>query len=185
MGVKVREKPPGSGIFWVFINHNSKRKSKKIGMDEDLAKEVAEKIKAKLVLGELDIEKIEEPCPIFKEYSELFLSLPHDWKESTQTSYKHNLNKHVYPVFGKQRIGEIRRKDLKAFFDKLLINGLSSATISLVKAPINGVLSFAVDSEIIENNPLDGIKLKRKNRDFKVEPLTEDEAGKLLDEAKM
>ncbi len=40
MGVKVREKPPGSGIFWVFINHNSRRKSKKIGMDEDLANEL-------------------------------------------------------------------------------------------------------------------------------------------------
>ena len=55
MGVRVREKPPGSGIFWVFINHNGRRKSKKIGMDEKLANKVAEKIKAKLVLGELDI----------------------------------------------------------------------------------------------------------------------------------
>jgi hypothetical protein len=65
-----------------------------------------------------------------------------------------NLTKHVYPVFGKLRINEIKRKDLKAFFEKLLINGLSSATISLIKAPISGVLSFAVDSEIIENKPL-------------------------------
>jgi integrase len=67
----------------------------------------------------------------------------------------------------------------------LLINGLSSATISLIKAPISGVLSFAVDSELIENNPLDSLKLKRKKRDFKVEPLTDDEAGKLLEEAKL
>jgi integrase len=185
MGVKVREKPIGTGIFWVFINHNGRRKSKKIGMDENLANEVAEKIKAKLVLGELNIEKIEEPCPIFKDYAELWLSLPHDWKEGTRDSYNHNLKKHVYPVFGKQRIDEIKRKDLKAFFDKLLINGLSSATISLIKAPINGVLSFAVDSELIENNPLDSLKLKRKKRDFKVEPLTDDEADKLLEQAKL
>jgi integrase len=82
----------------------------------------------------------------------------------------------VYPALGNHRIDEIKRKDLKAFFDKLLINGLSSATISLVKAPISGVLSFAVDSELIENNPLDSLKLKRKKRDFKVEPLTDDEA---------
>jgi integrase len=79
----------------------------------------------------------------------------------------------------------MRRKDLKAYFDKLLINGLSPATISLVKAPISGVLSFAVDSELIENNPLDSLKLKHKKRDFKVEPLTDDEAGKLLEEAKL
>ena len=34
MGVKVREKPKGSGVYWVFINHNGKRKSKKIGTDK-------------------------------------------------------------------------------------------------------------------------------------------------------
>ena len=49
MGVKVREKPKGSGIYWIFINHQGRRKSKKIGMDEKLANKVAEKIKAKLV----------------------------------------------------------------------------------------------------------------------------------------
>jgi hypothetical protein len=54
----------------------AKRKSKKIGSDKKLANEVAEKIKAKLVLGELNIEKIEEPRPTFKEYAELWLNLP-------------------------------------------------------------------------------------------------------------
>ncbi len=66
MGVKVREKPIGSGVYWIFINHNGKRKSKKIGKDEKLANEVAEKIKAKLVLGELNIEKAERPLPDFQ-----------------------------------------------------------------------------------------------------------------------
>ena len=44
MGVRVREKPKGSCIYWIFINHQGKRKSKKIGADEKLANEVAEKI---------------------------------------------------------------------------------------------------------------------------------------------
>jgi integrase len=78
MGVRVREKPKGSGIYWIFINHQGRRKSKKIGTDENLTNEVAEKIKAKLVLGELNIEKIEEPSPIFRDSCELWLSLPHD-----------------------------------------------------------------------------------------------------------
>ncbi len=186
MGVKVREKPPGSGIFWVFINHQSKRKSKKIGMDEKLANEVAEKIKAKLVLGELDIEKIEEPCPPFKEYAELWLSLPHeDWKESTRESYEFNLEKHVYPVFGKTPIDQIKRKDFKAFFDKLMVNGLSKNTVLLIKAPINGVLSHAVESEFIENSPLNDLKFRQKKQKFKVEPLTEPGANQLLEQSKI
>ena len=114
MGVKVREKPKGSGIFWVFINHQGKRKSKKVG-DVKTANEVAEKIKAKLVLGELRVEKINQPSPTFKECAELWLALPHDWKESTKETHVFNLRLHVYPVLGKHPVDEIRRKDLKTF----------------------------------------------------------------------
>jgi len=37
MGVKVRERPKGSGMFWVFIDHQGKRKAKKIGKNKKLA----------------------------------------------------------------------------------------------------------------------------------------------------
>ena len=43
MGVRVREKPKGSGIHRVFINHHGRRKAKKIGKDKRLAREVAKK----------------------------------------------------------------------------------------------------------------------------------------------
>ena len=52
MGVKIREKPKGSGIWWVRIRHNGRDKSKKIG-DKKLAMEVAEKLHAKIILGHL------------------------------------------------------------------------------------------------------------------------------------
>ncbi len=42
MGVRIREKPKGSGVWWVFINHHDKRKSKRIGT-EWAALEVAKK----------------------------------------------------------------------------------------------------------------------------------------------
>lgn len=51
MGVKVREKPRGSGEWWLFIDHQGRRKSKKIGRDKRLALEAARKIEARLVLG--------------------------------------------------------------------------------------------------------------------------------------
>ena len=57
MGVQVREKPKGSGIYYVFINYQGKRKSKKIGTNKKTAIEIADKIKAKLVIGEIDINK--------------------------------------------------------------------------------------------------------------------------------
>lgn len=183
MGVKVREKPPGSGVWWIFINHQGQRKSKLIGKDEKLAHEVAEKIKAKLVLGELKVEKINDSCPAFKEYAEIWIRLPSDRKESTTDNYRNGLKRYVYPFIGNYRIDQIGRKDIKLMFDKLLIKGVNTGSLSNIKTPLNGVLSHAVDSEIIEVNPLNNIKFKRKVT-HKVDSLTEDEAHSLLDELK-
>jgi integrase len=183
MGVQVREKPPGSGVWWVFINHNGKRKAKRVGKEETALK-VAEKMQAKLVLGELDLSKKDSQCPTLKEYAEMWLSLPHDWKQSTRESYKDNFNLHVYPVLGKHRLDEIKRKDLKAFLDGLLSKGLNPATVNLVRAPLSGLLSHAVDSELIESNPLRELRTKNKGKALEIEPLTEKETALLLEKAK-
>ncbi len=73
----------------------------------------------------------------------------------------------------------------KRFFDKLMINGLSKNTVLLIKAPISGVLSHAVESEIIESNPLNDLKFRKKKQKFKVEPLTEPEAIQLLEHSQI
>ena len=54
MGVKVREKPKNSGVWWVFINHQGRRKAKKIG-NKRAADEVAKKIEAKLALSGMNL----------------------------------------------------------------------------------------------------------------------------------
>jgi integrase len=185
MGVSVREKPKGSGIYWVFITHQGKRKSKKIGNDEKLALGVAEKIKARLVLGELNVEKINSSAPTFKRCAELWLSLPHDWKESTRENYQDNLRIHIYPVFGKMPIDGISRKEIKAFFSELYAKGLNLNTLKVIRAPLSGVFSFAVESEHIESNPLRDLKLNYKKKKFEIDPLTEAESLLLLDQAKI
>ena len=180
MGVKVRERPKGSGVWWIFIDHQGKRKSKKIGLDKDLANDVAKKIEAKLVLGEFNIEQEKAPCPSFKKCAEYWFSLPHDWRESTRINYRSNLNKHIYPVLGKQKLDTIKRKDLKEFFDSLLIKGMASETVAGVRTVVSGVLSYALESELIENNPLHGIKIKYKSKQFEGDPLNEEEMFQLL-----
>jgi len=180
MGVSVREKKKGSGVWWVFISHLGRRKAKKIGTDKDLADEVAEKIKAKLVLNDLKIEKPEHACPTFKQHAELWLSLDHDWKPATRTNYRSNLEKHVFPKFGKIPLDRLRRKDFKMFFDQLLAGGMARSTVALVKAPMAGVFGHALDCELIEANPLSDLKVSKAKRKFTVEPLTEAEVPLLL-----
>ena len=54
MGVKVREKVKGSGEWWVFINHQGRRKAKRVGVGRS-GKKAAElaalKISARLAGG--------------------------------------------------------------------------------------------------------------------------------------
>jgi integrase len=184
MGVRIREKKPGE--WWVFISHNGKRWSKKVGADLSLAQEIAKKTDARLILGEFELDKtLPPPLPSFQECAEVWLALPReDWKESTLDSYCANLSKHVYPVIGAEPIDHIRRKHLKALFDKLAMGGLSRATLSLIKAPVSGVFNYAVDSEIIEANPLKDLSISTRKIHLELEPLTEDEAARLLEQAR-
>ena len=47
MAVIVREKKKGSGEYWVFINHNGKRRSKKVG-SKKAANAVKREVEARL-----------------------------------------------------------------------------------------------------------------------------------------
>ena len=95
MGVKIREKPKGSGVWWVFIDHQNKRKAKKIGKDKRLAKEVAKQIEARLVLGTFDMDN--KKIPTFGEYAQRWIQtvVPATCKESTAKDYNIILNKAI------------------------------------------------------------------------------------------
>jgi len=182
MGVRVRQKTKGKGNpWWVFISHNGKRTSRKVG-DKKAADAVASTIRAKLQLGEFGFENT-KPVPTFKEHAKLWLSLPHDWKESTRASYMLNLDNHIFPVFGSTPINEIKRKDLKSFFNKLLSKGVALNTVVLIRAPMSGILSHALDSELINNNPLVGLKMLQKRTKLEFEPLSKEEVVLLLETA--
>lgn len=182
MAVKIRQRPKDSGIWWIFINHAGKRKAKKIGKDKKLAREVAKRIEKKLLLGEFDLDP-RSKYPTFREYGNLWLQLPSDRKASSTDLYRNNLNKHIYPCIGAMRINDIERRHLKAMTDTLLTKGYSTGFFCGIKAPVNSILSHALDAQLISNNPLTDLKVKSKKTPYKVDPLTEAQAWQLLDKA--
>ncbi len=155
MGVKIREKPKGSGIWWIFINHRGQRKSKKIGRDIKLAREVAKKVKAKLVLGDLNISSHEKDVPKFKDYAENWtaVTLPATCKPSTIRDYEGLLDNHVLPVFGKIAVTDINKLMVKNFLMKKINDDYASSTVTHMKNTISGVLNLAIDDEVISGNP--------------------------------
>ncbi len=156
MGVKIREKPKGSGVWWVFVNHNGKRKSKRVG-GEKAAREAAERIEAKLILGDFDIDARKKSI-LFKEYAEKYLLSPHR-KASTVRGYQSILNNHVYPTFASKEISEITRDDVKG----LLFN--AAARKIQMQTVLSGIFAEAVEDGYIDKNPAIGLKkyLRRKD----------------------
>ncbi len=162
MGVNVREKPAGSGVWWVFINHQGQRKSKRVGA-EKAAREVAAKIQARLVLGEFSTTTDEAPkVPTFKEYAEIWLegTIKPFRRDTTYDRYRDVLARFAYARIGATPLNEIKRKDVRQILMDVHKRGLSRSTIALVKDVISGPFALAIDDEIVTANPTAGI-LKR------------------------
>ena len=185
MGVTVREKIKDSGEYYIFINWNGYRKSKKIGRDLRLANEVAEKIKARLVLGERPFEKEEKQrLPIFEKYARQWLKLPTDRNPTTTEVYGRSLERHVFPEIGKMPIDEIKKPRLQALFDYLAVDGYSKSTIKLVKGSVSLIFDHAVEGDLIADNPAHKLKVEGRKARKSNDPLNEVEAEKLLEQAK-
>ena len=180
MGVKVREKDPGSGVFYVYISHRGQRKAKKIG-DKKLAKQVAKQIEARLTLGDLEIEDFNKKAPTFKKYAEMWFQLPHERADRTQGHYVSNIRKHAYPALGNRDISKIRRKDIKALFDTLSVS-MRQNSLQMVRIPMNMIFKHALESEIIEVNPVTDISLSKAAK-VKINPLDPQGQADLLKEA--
>lgn len=189
MGVKVREKKKGSGIWWVFINHQGRRKAKKIGTDKKVALAVAKKLEAKLALGDVEaLKKKEEKQPevsLFQEYAATWIKVivPATCKPSTLGDYDGILKNHVLPVFGKKPANEITRMMVKNLLMKKVNQGYANSTVVHIKNAVSGVLNIALDDEVIAANPAHNLGkiFKKQQSKLIVEPYTAVELRCLLD----
>lgn len=183
MGVKVREKIPGSGQWWVFIHHKGRRKSKKIG-DKKTANSVAKKVRARLASGDLGI--IKPKCPTLAEYGKAWLDSPfHTWRYSTRKEYEKAFNLHIKAALGGKNLNEIKRADIKSLVAELKTLGLSSSRLRTITGVISGIYSSAIEDEIVEMNPCQSVgKYTGYAAVNDINPLTVDEVEQLLEEAR-
>ncbi|MCB2190417.1 MAG: site-specific integrase [Deltaproteobacteria bacterium] len=164
MGVTVREKVKGSGEYWIFVNHQGKRSSRKVG-PRDKAEEAATIIRAKLVLNEhnLDAPK-DEPLPTFADYSQLWLAdyVKNFCRQSTYERYSQVLKNKVVPRLGKMRLDQIKKRHVRDVLMFYFRQGLSKSSVSIIKDAISGVMGYAEEAELISGNPAKGVT-KRMN----------------------
>jgi len=183
MGVKVRERPKGSGVYWLFITHEGKRKAKRVGTKR-AAETAAKKVEAQLALGLFNLEE-KKQLPSFEEYADNWLEtyVRPLRQPATYERYTEILGRHVYPVFASRPIDQIRRKDVKNLLLHVNKKGYSRSVVCLVRDVVSGALGYAVDDELILANPVTGVlkrlKLERDKR-ISVEPFNQEEVDLFL-----
>jgi len=153
MGVTVREKVPGSGVYWVFIRHGKQRRSRRIGSEKAATYVAAGSERRLHEGGPAFIESA--PVPTFKAYAAQWRTetiVPHR-KARTAQYYEQIITAHLEPTFGAMTLGEIRPAHVRAFVAKKLQGGAARNTVKNMAATLRSILYAAVGDEIIPSNP--------------------------------
>jgi len=186
MGVTIREKPPGSGIYWLFISHRGKRTSQKVGGNKKRADELAEEIRHQLALDKLGLLEKSDKKITFYAYARAWIDnyiLPPMRSQGTHTRYGKLLDQHIRPLIGSVPLAELSRSQIRDALVKYMRSGASRSSVGLMHCVISGALNHAVDDELIESNPAAGLvrklALDDKGRE-EIRPLTPTEVATVL-----
>ena len=153
MGVTARKK---NGKWFVFINHNGRRKAKCVGDSRAAAMQVKRVLEAKLTLGDAGIlDKAPSQMPTFGAYADLWLK---DYarlvcKRSTVGGYKGSLDQYLRPIFSSRRLDAIKRKDIKGLISDLIAKNLARATIRNAISVLRSIFNHAIEDGLLEANP--------------------------------
>jgi integrase len=178
MGVKVREKKKGSNEWWIFINHQGKRRSKKIG-DKRTANKVAKEIRERLAKGEMGMVK--DRAPTLSVYGSEILNSPlNTWTIGTLAEYKDVFRLHIKPVLGRKRIDAINKRHVRSLLVKSKEKGLSASRVETVLQVLRIVLNHSIEDEYTTVNPCTGMTKYVGRRRKKVNCLDEQETYQLV-----
>lgn len=179
MGVKVRFR---RGSWWVYIDHQGRRRAKHVG-DRQTAHEVARRIRKALAERSFELP-LADSSPTVADYAAAWLKTGEStWKASTHRFYRFNVNLHIVPTLGQSKVASLRRRDCKSFVAACRAKGLKRASVTGVNRTLSALLSQAVEDELLPANPAFRMGRHLRGGDdlpFEVEPLTRDEAQRLL-----
>lgn len=90
-------------------------------------------------------------------------------RPNSATLYGAHLRNHIYPLLGGNRLGQLKRSDMKSFV-AALTKTLAPATVHTVFAVLRSLMQSAVDDGLIPGNPCSRVPLPLVERGL-VEPL--------------
>mgnify|MGYP001179502167 CR=1 FL=1 len=82
----------------------------------------------------------------------------------THREYKRLMDKRIIPALGSITLNKLRPIHIKRFYASLLQDGLSPASVRKIHAVISGSLNYAVQMQLINDNPASSVTLPKARR---------------------
>ncbi len=189
MGVLIRQR---NDAWWIFINYQGQRKAKRIGIGEagkKAAKQVAQKIQARLALGEAALPPTQQVTTLESYASKWLAHIEQVRKHTTHEDYKKRLDQWILPALGALELRDITRERVRSFATEQLgrkPKPLSSKTVQNNIRCLSSLLSQAVEEGLIQVNVAlrPGKFLPKVSTRRSINPYNREEVAKLLGTAK-
>ena len=78
-----------------------------------------------------------------------WVSLKRGLKDTTRSNYTYMYETYVQNDFGKKKIKDVKKPDVKAFFNRLYDSGLKTNTLETIQNVLHQVFDFAIDDGLI------------------------------------
>ena len=188
MGVKVREKVKGSGVYWVFVNHQGGRKAKQVG-DKKAANAVAsESASGSASRRSRSPRKAGSSRPWRRSGSTRSRRCG-GIRTNTHENYRSAVVHHLKPAFGREAIGRITTGHVERFIAAKLRAGgsarhankaLSRASLRPLLVTLRMILQKAVKAGELDTNPMNDLDRMPRGETDSVDPFTTDELRAIL-----
>jgi integrase len=156
MGVKVREKVKGSGVWWIIICHGGRRKYVRVGSRET-ARLKAREYEGKLTDGKLNLPGPDDTKAItFREAADRWL-LEHvglKLKPSARIYYKGILARRLEPEWSDWKLTTIKRSDIKGAVARWVATGKGVRSIPNALRTLRSIFAWAIEEELVQVNPV-------------------------------
>lgn len=161
---------------------NGKRYQKSTRLDDTpanrklLKREVIPQLQLKIASGEIN----KKSAKTFDYYAQIWLQQKEHLK--TYREWYNIYENQLKSVFGKTKIDEIKRSDIKKFADAKLMQVSPQRVRTLINC-IKAIIDIAVDYEDVASNPALNIKLPPNTKVRVMKPFSKDEVRVLIDNA--
>ena len=191
MGVRVRAKPKGSKVYWVFVTHAGQRRARRVG-DRKAAELLKIRLQARLAEGDLSIFDEPTRVPSFEEVARRWLvEYPalHPIRPATLSNYRQFIEGHLIPFFGPKPITELTASQVEQFITAKRQPGgsirnparpLQDRAIHVGLVALRLILKRAARDKLIPANPMVDLEWRGAARTDRVDPFTGPELRLIL-----